>query len=358
MYSSFDQGNLSAFEREMLSGPPVTLAAPPPHAALPTAHDRLHETAANLLTLHTAPDWMRQEQYTRPALPLFGEFWYENELCILFADTNMGKSVLAVQIANSLTRNEAIAPLQLQGGYRTVLYLDFELSAKQFEQRYTHAGEPYPFSTSFHRAQLNPQPSWPQQIDRQQAMLNAITQAIAKVRPSVLIIDNMTCLSNTAHTTGALAFMEQLKTLKAQHQLSILALAHTPKRKAGAPITPNDLQGSKLLLNFADSAFAIGAGQHGQRYLKQIKQRNTTGVYGAHNVCLLQLHKTHNFLLFRFTGHTTEQQLLEKPRNLGNDHRAGIAAHLSGQGLSQRKIAAVLGVSAGLVNKLLKENCR
>jgi len=337
----------------MLSGTPVTPAVTPPQA-LPTAHNRLQEAAANLLTLHTAPDWMRQEQYTRPALPLFGEFWYENELCILFADTNMGKSVLAVQIANSLTRNEAIAPLQLQGGYRTVLYLDFELSAKQFEQRYTHAGEPYPFSTSFHRAQLNPQPNWPHQIDRQQAMLNAITQAIAKVRPTVLIIDNITCLSNTAHTTGALAFMEQLKTLKAQYQLSILALAHTPKRKAGAPITPNDLQGSKLLLNFADSAFAIGTGQHGQRYLKQIKQRNTTGVYGAHNVCLLQLHKTHGFLQFRFTGHTTEQQLLNKPNNLGHDHRAGIAAHLSGQGLSQRKIAAVLGVSAGLVNKLLK----
>jgi hypothetical protein len=343
MYSSDHLEGLSVLEREMLCGPSVLHAAPKPVVS-PSAHDRLQEAAANLLTLHTAPDWMRQEQYTRPPLPLFGEFWYENELCILFADTNMGKSVLAVQIANSLTRKEPIEPLQLQGGYRTVLYLDFELSAK-----------PYPFDTSFHRAQLNPQQNWPEGLSREQVIHEAIARAVEKVRPTVLIIDNITCLSNTAHATGALAFMEQLKALKARHQLSILALAHTPKRKPGEPITPNDLQGSKLLLNFADSAFAIGAGHQGQRYLKQIKQRNTTGVYGADNVCLLQLHKTKDFLQFRFTGHTTEQQLLNTPDNTGNNHRANMAAQLSTRGLSQRKIAAVLGVSVGLVNKLLKE---
>lgn len=353
MYSSFNQDGLSALEREMISGAPVINAAPN-SVALPPAHDRLQEAAANLLTLRTAPDWMRQEQYTRPALPLFGEFWYENELCILFADTNMGKSVLAVQIANSLTRKEPIEPLQLQGGYRIVLYLDFELTAKQFEQRYTHAGEPYPFSDSFHRAQLNQHEALPEGINRTQVMLNAITQPVEKVRPTVLIIDNITCLSHTAHATGALTLMEHLKTLKARHQLSILALAHTPKRKTGMPITMNDLQGSKQLLNFCDSAFAIGDGQHGQRYLKQMKQRNTAGVYGADNVCLLQLYKTKDFLQFRFTGNTTEQQLLNKPNNTVGNHRAGIAAYLSAQGLSQRKIAAELGVSVALVNKLLK----
>jgi hypothetical protein len=353
MMYSYHQEGLSALEREMICGPSVINTLPPP-VVLPTADERLQEAAANLLTLHTAPDWMRREQYTRPPHQLFGEFWYENELCILFADTNMGKSVLAVQIANSLTRNEPIEPLQMQGGYRTVLYLDFELTAKQFEQRYTHCGEPYPFSTSFHRAQLNPLQAWPGGINREQVIYNAITQAVEKVRPSVLIIDNITCLSNTTHATGALALMEHLKALRAQYQLSVLALAHTPKRKTGMPITVNDLQGSKMLVNFCDSAFAIGAGQHGQRYLKQMKQRNTASVYGAENVCLLKLHKIKDFLQYQFTGHTTEDKLLNKPANLGNNHRAGIAAHLSAQGLSQRKIAAELGVSVALVNKLLK----
>jgi hypothetical protein len=352
MYFS-DLEGLSVLEREMICGSSVVTAAPQP-VAMPAVPDRLHEASANLLTLHTAVDWMRQEQYTQPPLQLFGELWHEKELCILFADTNMGKSVLAVQIANSISRNEPIEPLRMQGGYRTVLYLDFELSAKQFEQRYTCAGEPYPFSTSFHRAQLNLHEAWPEGINREQIILNAITQAVERVRPHVLIIDNITLLTNTAHAAGAITLMEHLKSLKARHRLSILALAHTPKRKTGMPITVNDLQGSKMLLNFCDSAFAIGAGRHGQRYLKQMKQRNTAAVYGDNNVCLLQLHKTKDFLQFRFTGNATEQQLLNKPNNTAGNHRAGIAAYLSAQGLSQRKIAAELGVSVALVNKLLK----
>jgi hypothetical protein len=352
MYS-YDLEGLSVLEREMICGSSVVTAAPQP-VAMPAVPDRSHQAAANLLTLHTAADWMRQEQYTQPPLQLFGELWFENELCILFADTNMGKSVLAVQIANSISRNEPIEPLSMQAGYRTVLYLDFELTAKQFEQRYSYAGQPYPFSEQFHRAQLNQYEALPGGTNRHEAMLNAITRAVEQVRPAVLIIDNITGLSPTAHASGALTLMEHLKTLKARYHLSILALAHTPKRKTGMPITVNDLQGSKLLLNFCDSAFAIGAGQHGQRYLKQMKQRNTAGVYGAHNVCLLQLHKSKDFLQFRFTGNTAEEQLLNKPNNTAGNHRAGIAAYLSAQGLSQRKIAAELGVSVALVNKLLR----
>ncbi len=35
---------------------------------------------------------------------LFSEFWHEGELSICFADTNLGKSILAVQIANSISK--------------------------------------------------------------------------------------------------------------------------------------------------------------------------------------------------------------------------------------------------------------
>ena len=33
---------------------------------------------------------------------LFGKFWHQRELCILFADINVGKSVLAMQIGNAI----------------------------------------------------------------------------------------------------------------------------------------------------------------------------------------------------------------------------------------------------------------
>src|SRR5574344_3015801 len=50
--------------------------------------------------------------------------WYEGEVCCLFADSNCGKSILAYQIADEISRKQK------------VLYFDFELTAKQFQLRY------------------------------------------------------------------------------------------------------------------------------------------------------------------------------------------------------------------------------
>jgi len=51
---------------------------------------------------------------------LFGEFWLEGELAILFADTGKGKSLLAVQIAESIARGRPIGPLEMTGRPQTV----------------------------------------------------------------------------------------------------------------------------------------------------------------------------------------------------------------------------------------------
>jgi hypothetical protein len=41
----------------------------------------------------------------------------------------------------------------------------------------------------------------------------------------------------------------------------MLVLAHTPKRNLARPLTVNNLQDSKMLINFCDSAFATGKNQ-------------------------------------------------------------------------------------------------
>ena len=66
--------------------------------------------------------------------------------------------------------------------------------------------------------------------------------------------------------------MIQLNNLKKRYGLSILVLAHTPKRSLDCPITSNDLAGSKRLYNFFDSVFVIGksALDGGLRYVKQL----------------------------------------------------------------------------------------
>jgi len=149
--------------------------------------------------------------------------------------------------------------------------------------------------------------------------------------------------------------MKHLKALKTKHQLSMLVLAHTPKRNPAKPIARNDLQGSKMLINFADSAFAIGEShtQPGYRYLKQVKQRSGSETYGAQNVCLCRLERHNSLLGYTFTGNAPERDHLRTFSQQERERVATKVAELHAAGYSQRKIAAELKINVSTVNKLV-----
>lgn len=318
---------------------------------------RLEKAGGGMLTVKTGDDWLEQERYKQPPRRLFGHFWYEHELCILFADTNMGKSILAVQLGNSLAKAKPIGTFELDMEQpQKVLYIDFELTAKQFEQRYTDTANRtyHRFGNHFFRAEFNPVTQRTADFRSDDHWVNScIEDAVYKTSAKVLIIDNLTSLrSDTEKAADALPLMKHLKHLKTKFSLSILVLAHTPKRNPAKPITRNDLQGSKMLINFCDSAFAIGESQLEKdlRYLKQIKQRSTHEVYGADNVCTGRIIKQGSLLQYEFTGYATEQE------HLGNRHHIlARVAELNAQGLSQRQISAALNIAVGTVNKMLHQ---
>jgi len=290
---------------------------------------------------------------------LFDHFWLEDELCIMFADTNTGKSVLAVQIGDSISKGEPIAPLQMTAAPCGVLYIDYELSDKQFQQRYcTKNSHNYKFSNKFCRAVTNPQANKMYKFSSyQQYLENEIENSLLIARAKVLIIDNITCLNyGVHHATGALNLVHSLQAIKAKYNISILVLAHTPKRNPVKPITKNDLQGSKMLINFCDSAFAIGESQTqpGTRYLKQIKQRSTKQHYGSENICLGKIEKSGNFLRFKLDGYDLEAAHLQRKNEQYQKAIEAQVMELSRQGMSIRKIATALNLSASKVNRITK----
>jgi hypothetical protein len=325
--------------------------------------DRVFDGAPVLLKTKKANEWMKQE-YGKPALKtLFGGFWAEGELCILFADTNLGKSILAVQIGDSLTKEYSIGPFDnhVVPGAK-VLYLDFELGSKQFESRYVHAQwGSYLFSDNFYRSEFD-SAAIADDIyykNYNDHVNQALDAAICKLKPQVLIIDNITYMrSGTSNATDALDLMKSLKALKNKYKLSILVLAHTPKRSNTRPITVNDLQGSKMLINFADSAFAIGQShtKPGLRYLKQIKQRNNREQYGAGNVCLISLETNLNFLQYKFEGYAHERDHLQQHPTYNREELVQQVLQLHQSGGSLRKIAKEVGVHFTTVDKILREN--
>ena len=322
------------------------------------------EEARNLFTICTGNRWMELGERQPEAKMLFGEFWYEHEICLLFANTNTGKSVLAVQIADAIARGRKTGPFVCQLKQAKVIYADFELSALQFHRRYTFPDRDYNFPEHFYRAEFNTNMDVPddsgecRNLPDDEWLIAGLEYRINQLKATVLIIDNLTCLSScTGNASGALHIMKRLQQLRNEYKLSILVLAHTPKRRNPAhPISADDVNGSKLLVNFADSAFTIGVSNNdsAQRYLKQIKQRNTSQVYGGDNVCLCRIQKPLNFLQFVFEGQSAEQRLLLSRAQARHEMLTTQVKALSDSGIAQHQIHKELNISIGLVNKLLK----
>ena len=270
----------------------------------------------SLFLVRTANDVIETAKNRPIPKMLFSEFWFEGELCILFASSNVGKSILAVQISDAISSGRPMYGFTVAAQPQPVLYFDFELSDVQFAHRYSENPPNYfVWDNHFLRGEMNPDASIPKNASEYEAyFMQSLEAKIAHTGAKVIVVDNLTFLRNGTETAkDALPLMKVLKALKAKYNLSILALAHTPKRNALQPITMNDLQGSSMLINFCDSAFAIGANatDKSRRYLKQIKSRNTEILYDAGNVCVCNIAKPSNFLQFEFVEFSTEGEQIQ-----------------------------------------------
>ncbi|GAB4047891.1 AAA family ATPase [Spirosoma litoris] len=309
--------------------------------------------------IRSAADWIAESKKLPTPKGLFDKFWFEGEICILFASSNQGKSLLAVQIANSISTGFPIDGFKFDSGAQKVIYIDFEMSTKQFEARYCESGtNHFQWSDNLQRCEIDPDAELPAHCKNpEDYLVDSIEQVIIRTDAKVIILDNLTYLASDTETAkGAAPLMKQLKQLKTQYGLSLLVLAHTPKREITKPITQNDLQGSSRLMQFCDSSFAIGASSQGSstKYLKQIKARNTAIEYDAENVIVCHIQKEGSFLSFKLVGYGKEWEHLKPPSNEENTDRNTKILELHAEGKTQREIASEVGTSVATVNRLLK----
>lgn len=290
---------------------------------------------------------------------LFGELWFEKEFCILFSDTNLGKSILSVQIANSISKGTSTANLINECSPQKVLYLDFELTAKQFENRYSEEfTNHYIFDENFLRSELDIEKLRNSNSDFEEELLESLESEIIFHKSDVVIVDNITYLKNeTEKAKDALRLMKILNILKKKLDVSILVLAHTPKRDSTKPISKNDVSGSKNIMNFCDSSFAIGESfaNNEQRYIKQIKERNVSKVYHSENILVYRIKKTNSFLQFEFIDYGNEfEHLLPKAQTDTLERNSKIIG-LHHQNINNCEIARQLKVSEGTVRNVINK---
>jgi archaellum biogenesis ATPase FlaH len=306
------------------------------------------KNSVGMFSLKPANQWLKEAASMPEPKNLFMELWFEGELCIEFADTGQGKSVLAVQIGNEIAKTQK------------VVYFDLELSMKQFQKRYTNSEyeNPFSFQDNFYRIEIDTDADIPD-LSFEEYFMESIEGVIKSLDVKVLIIDNITYMSTeTEKAKDALPLMKALKGLKSKYGLSMLILAHTPKRDLSKPITRNDLQGSKMLINFCDSSFAVGESTQGSdvKYIKQIKERMTAKQYGTDNVINCLLSKPDNFLHFEFTGHSSEMEHLKVVKASDREKLKEEAIKLSLEGLSIRQIAFQTSLSPTTVHTYLKNH--
>lgn len=294
-----------------------------------------------LTVVKPASQWASEAALTPKPKSLWPDLWNEGEVCCLFADSNLGKSIYAVQIGLEIAKSQK------------VIYFDFELSPKQFQQRYSSAdGRIYDFPSTFYRGEIDDFDYYGNNFESD--IIQSIEYQALTVGAKVLIIDNLTWLcseSEKGSTAGQL--MQELVRLKKQYGWSLLVISHTPKRCLTSPLTQNDLTGSKRLFNFFDSVFAIGrsAKDPNLRYIKQLKYRAGEFTYDRNNVIVCDIIKDdaliylHQICLGRESDHLSD----------GTEDIESQIKKLKSEGWNAKEIVEITGLSQATVYRNLKK---
>ncbi|MBD1383740.1 AAA family ATPase [Mucilaginibacter rigui] len=312
-------------------------------------------------SVRTASQRMEDAKNMPEIYKMFDVFLHSGELGILFGDTGIGKSILAVAIADAVSRGSNLLSLENQCDPCKVIYYDFELSDKQFQKRYSDEdGTMHMFSDNLFTDNVDfTQLVTDRQYKFENALLDKIKQDIIDTDAKLIVIDNITFLSaqTSSDVQVAMELMKLLKQLKTELGVTILVLAHTPKRQASQSLTINDLAGSKQLSNFADTVFAIGvsAADSGHRYVKQVKpSRSGELVYDKSNVlkCELQREESDESLLtFKFIEFCDEASLLADSLDMESLKEEALRLRATVPGITIRQIGQQLGVSKTTVGR-------
>ena len=354
----------------------------------------------NAFLAKNAGQWLSDAAQNDERNPLFGDFWNEGKISFLIADSGMGKSLLAVQIAESIASGKPIPPFTLKAKRQRVLLLDFELDDKQFELRYrsefkTRKGHVhFKFSDDLIRAKMGNIYDKPDNFRNiEHYIYMSIEYLIKYTQAKAVIIDNITWLSPaTDNTAKAASVMKNLKYLKTELGISILVIAHTPKRYKFGKLELNDLQGSKILANFADNVFGMGKSRlnNNLRYLKHLKSSNGAIQFDAAKVCTIRLSKqsgvapsrprplrakyisttamgemiycapngkADTFLGFEFVGYASEHDHIGSRNGTDSLDRLDNIAKaklLAAEGLSIRQISTKTGLKPTTIHRHLK----
>lgn len=293
----------------------------------------------------SANKWIELGKTLADPIYFFFRMIVQFEINIIFSAANTGKSLLLVQIAEEIAREQK------------VLIVDCELSTKQFQMRYTNLenGTVHIFPVNFFRSEIDP--DLLDDVALEDAILDSVEQA-AKDGIKVICIDNMTFICTDAEKAEVtIKFMRRLIKLKKKYGLTLIIVAHSPKRDASKPITRDDLSGSSKLMALIDNALAVGvsAKDSQMRYVKTVKFRDDEYPYPAEGVAVYRIEKQDCYTQFVYQGRDDEREHLRQKNQLTEMEDMQEYLDLQAKGMSLKQIAEETGASKSTIHRKIKK---
>ena len=300
-----------------------------------------------IMSVKSANQWVDDALQEPDPKMYFYDLLVEGECTVLFASSNAGKSVLATQMAEAVAKEN------------TVLYLDCELSAKQFQMRYVE-GKASPiihrFPDTLLRAEIRPDDIVDTNLE--DAILDSVAAAAEYRGIRHIFVDNITFLLNDSEKGEAAgAFMKKILALKRKYGLTMVIVGHSPKRQPRTPMVQNDLAGSAKLMNFFDAGIAIGRSAKSSelRYVKQVKVRTGLNKYDGEKVLLFKLKQEQGYTQFIYEDTVSEADHLRQKNALTEAEDFQELIDLQAQNKTVREIAAETGFAPTTVHRKIKK---
>ena len=297
------------------------------------------------LRYQTANKWIEDAKAQPDPEHFYHGMFVEGEISFVFSAPNSGKSLFLMQVAESIARR------------KKVVVIDCEQSSKQFQKRYTsdEDGSTHYFPENLYRAEVDSELL--DTVDQDQAILESVEQA-AKEGFKVTVIDNISFICvHTEKAQTSIEFMRKLIKLKKKYGLTILVVAHTPKRDPSRPLTQNDLSGSSKLMALIDAATAIGVSSQDPklRYAKTVKFRSGEYPCQADHVAVYRLEKVGNYTQLVFQDYGNEKDHLREKNAATEMEDMQEFVNLKAQGMSLKEIAEETGYAKTTIHRKLKK---
>lgn len=283
--------------------------------------------------------------------PIFGSFAYENEIVLIGGPSNVGKSILAMDLAIVNTSGENYWDKPMANPGKKILYIDTELTDAQFFRRYKdyQCDEQLIMRASF----------WELLYGRisMDVCLEQIEKLVgASDGPDVIILDNLFTITQTPNLTQtAIRFVQELKRMKELYHKTLVLVSHFNKKTANKPITMDDFRGSMLLTAIADSIIGMGTTQDSGVYIKLLKSRM---VKKPETVSVMRI-EGEPYVHMVYEGEADEASIIPRGNKRGpavkviTEDVAHVIYEMHKGGVSLRDIAEATGLSKSTIHRFL-----